>query len=124
MVFFVFFVQLRNYRVVTVIIMRHARYSVPVFVDVDHLTLQYNIFQLGVSLGSAWGQLLQGVCSVMPLMSARESPEVSWEEKEVEAFTGESEVFGSEDPASDMEPEEEDSEAKSEVGETEQGVKP
>ena len=61
---------------------------------------------------------------MMPLMSARESPEVSWEEKEVEAFTGDSEVFGSEDPASDMEPEDEDSEAKSEVGETEQGVKP
>jgi len=43
----------------------------------------------------------------------------------VETLTGEREVFGSEDPeASDMEPEEEDSEAKSEVGETEHGVKP
>jgi len=61
---------------------------------------------------------------VTPLMSARESPEVSWEEKEVEALTGESEVLGSEEPASDMEPEEEDSDAKSEVGETEHGVKP
>ena len=68
--------------------------------------------------------MLLAVCSVMPLMSASESPEVSWEEKEVEAFTGEREVLGSEEPASDMEPEEEDSEAKSEVGETEQGVKP
>ena len=68
--------------------------------------------------------MLLAVCSVMPLMSASESPEVSWEEKEVEALTGESEVLGSELPASDMEPEEEDSEAKSEVGETEQGVKP
>ena len=65
MFFFVFiFVQLRNYRVVTVtlIIMRHARYSVPVFVDVGHLTLQYNTFQLGVSLGSAGGQLGVSYC--------------------------------------------------------------
>ena len=36
------FVQLRNYRVLMVVIMRHARYSVPVFVDVHHLTLQYD----------------------------------------------------------------------------------
>jgi len=57
-------------------------------------------------------------------MSARESPEVSCEEKEVETLTGEREVLGSEEPASDMEPEDEDSEAKSDVGETEQGVKP
>jgi hypothetical protein len=42
----------------------------------------------------------------------------------VEAFTGEREVFGSDDPASDMEAEDEVSEAKSEVGDTEYGVKP
>ena len=57
-------------------------------------------------------------------MSPRESLEVSWEEKDVEAFTGEREVFGSEDPASDMEAEDEVSEAKSEVGDTENGVNP
>ena len=64
---------------------------------------------------------------MLPLRSPRESPEVSWDEKEVEALTGESEVFGSEEePASDMEPahEDEDSEARSEVGDTEAGVKP
>ena len=60
----------------------------------------------------------------MPLMSPSESPEVSWEENDVEAFTGEREVFGSDDPASDMEAEDEVSEAKSEVGDTENGVKP
>jgi len=42
----------------------------------------------------------------------------------VEAFTGEREVFGSDDPASDIEAEDEVSEAKSEVGDTEKGVKP
>ena len=57
-------------------------------------------------------------------MSARESPEVSWDEKDVEAFTGEREVFGSDDPASDMDAEEDVSDAKSEVGDTENGVKP
>jgi len=57
-------------------------------------------------------------------MSAKESPEVSWEENDVEALTGDREVLGSEDPASDMEADEDDSEAKSEVGDTEQGVKP
>jgi len=57
-------------------------------------------------------------------MSPRESPEVSWEENDVEAFTGERDVFGSEDPASDIEAEEDVSEAKSEVGDTENGVKP
>ena len=61
-----------------------------------------------------------------PLMSPRESPEVSCEEKEVEAFTGDSEVFGSDtEPASDIEAELEDSEeARSEVGDIEAGVKP
>ena len=58
-------------------------------------------------------------------MSARESPDVSWEENEVEALTGESEVLGSDDPASDMfDAEDDDSEARSEVGDTEYGVKP
>lgn len=58
-------------------------------------------------------------------MSPRESPEVSCEEKEVEAFTGEREVLGSDtEPASDIEAELEDSEARSEVGDTEAGVKP
>lgn len=57
-------------------------------------------------------------------MSPRESPEVSWLEKEVEALRGERDVLGSEEPASDIEVEEPDSEAKSEVGETERGVKP
>ena len=57
-------------------------------------------------------------------MSVRESPEVSCEENEVEALTGDREVFGSEDPASDIEADEDDSEAKSEVGDTEHGVKP
>ena len=98
-----------------------ARYWVPVFVDESHLTLQYDISSQH-SLGCKLGQLVD--CSVMPLMSARESPEVSWEEKEVEALTGESDVFGSEDPASDIEPDEEDSDAKSEVGDNEHGVKP
>jgi len=42
----------------------------------------------------------------------------------VEAFTGEREVFGSDDPASDMDAEEDVSDAKSEVGDTENGVKP
>ena len=41
-----------------VIIMRHARYSVPVFVDVDHLTLQYNIFRLGSAAADAARSLL------------------------------------------------------------------
>ena len=68
-------------------------------------------------------QLEEG-CSASPLMSAKESPEVSWEENDVEALTGDREVLGSEDPASDMEADEDDSEAKSEVGDTEQGVKP
>ena len=57
-------------------------------------------------------------------MSPRESLEVSCEENDVEAFTGEREVFGSEDPASDMEAEDEVSEARSEVGDTENGVNP
>ena len=80
---------------------------------------------------------------MLPLRSPRESPEVSWLEKEVEAlvvgdidvFTdtlfGDKEVFGSDDPefdVSDMEwppiESEEPSDAKSEVGETESGVKP
>ena len=40
-------------------------------------------------------------------MSAKESPEVSCEEKEVEAFTGDSDVLGSDtEPASDIEAEE------------------
>ena len=64
----------------------------------------------------------------MAEVSPSESPEVSWLEKEVDALIGESEVFGSDDPASDMEalPPSEDpvSEAKSEVGDTEIGVKP
>ena len=61
-----------------------------------------------------------------PLISAKESPEVSCEEKEVEAFTGERDVLGSDtEPASDIEAEEEDSEeARSEVGDIEAGVKP
>ena len=57
-------------------------------------------------------------------MSPSESPEVSWEEKDEEAFTGERELFVSDDPAPDMENENEVSEAKSEVGDTEYGVKP
>ena len=80
---------------------------------------------------------------MLPLRSPRESPEVSWLEKEVEAlvvgdidvFTdtlfGDKEVFGSDDPefdVSDMEwppiESEEPSDAKSEVGETDSGVKP
>jgi hypothetical protein len=62
---------------------------------------------------------------VRPLMSARESPEVSCDEKDVEAFTGDREVLGSElDPTSDIEAELEDSEARSEVGDIECGVKP
>ena len=80
---------------------------------------------------------------MLPLRSPRESPEVSWLENEVEAlvvgdidvFTdtlfGDKEVFGSDDPefdVSDMEwppiESEEPSDAKSEVGETESGVKP
>lgn len=68
-----------------------------------------------------------GAGSAMPLMSAKESPEVSCEEKEVEALTGEREVFCSLEPplASDMtEAELEVSEAKSEVGEGACGVKP
>ena len=80
---------------------------------------------------------------MLPLRSPKESPEVSWLENEVEAlvvgdidvFTdtlfGDKEVFGSDDPefdVSDMEwppiESEEPSDAKSEVGETESGVKP
>jgi len=60
-------------------------------------------------------------------MSPRESPEVSWEEKEVDTFTGDKEVLtsGTTEPASDIEAELEDSEdARSEVGDMEAGVKP
>ena len=60
-------------------------------------------------------------------MSASESPEVSWEEKEVDTFTGDKEVLASDttEPTSDIEAELEDSdEARSEVGDIEAGVKP
>ena len=93
---------------------------------------------------NCWLKIGQLVASAMlPLRSPKESPEVSWLEKEVEAlvvgdidvFTdtlfGDKEVFGSDDPefdVSDMEwppiESEEPSDAKSEVGETESGVKP
>lgn len=61
-------------------------------------------------------------------MSPRESPEVSWEENEVDAesavFTGESEVFTSELlPASDIEVLASEL-ANSEVGERDIGVNP
>ena len=42
----------------------------------------------------------------------------------MEALTGEREVLGSDEPASDILADDDDSEAKSEVGDTEQGVKP
>ena len=78
---------------------------------------------------------------MLPLRSPKESPEVSWLENEalvvgdIDVFTdtlfGDKEVFGSDDPefdVSDMEwppiESEEPSDAKSEVGETESGVKP
>jgi len=59
-----------------------------------------------------------------PLKSWRESPDASWEEKEVETLTGERDVFGSDDPASDILADDDDSEAKSEVGDIEWGVNP
>jgi hypothetical protein len=58
----------------------------------------------------------------MPLMSAKDSPDVSWEEKDVEAAVkGDREVL-----ASDMMQEEleDDSEARSEAGEKAMGRKP
>jgi len=57
--------------------MQNARYYVPVFVDESHLTLHtiLNISLRGFKLCKL-GQLVVG-CSTMPLMSARESPEVS-----------------------------------------------
>lgn len=81
---------------------------------------------------------------MFPLRSPKESPEVSWLLKEVETLVsgdmevltdtlliGDNEVFGSDEPefeVSDMEwpprESEEPSDAKSEVGETERGVKP
>ena len=80
---------------------------------------------------------------MFPLRSPKESPEVSWLLKEVETLVsgdmevltdtlfGDNEVFGSEEPefeVSDMEwpprESEEPSDAKSEVGDTERGVKP
>ena len=79
---------------------------------------------------------------MFPLRSPKESPEVSWLLKEVETLVGDievltdtllgdKEVFGSEEPeleVSDMElppsESEEPSDAKSEVGDTERGVKP
>ena len=92
---------------------------------------------------NSWLKIGQLASAMLPLRSPRESPEVSWLEKEVEAlvvgdidvFTdtlfGDKEVFGSDDPefdVSDMEwppiESEEPSDAKSEVGETESGVKP
>jgi len=98
----------------------------------QHLSDEYHELKIG-QLASA----------MLPLRSPRESPEVSWLENEVEAlvvgdidvFTdtlfGDKEVFGSDDPefdVSDMEwppiESEEPSDAKSEVGETESGVKP
>ena len=67
----------------------------------------------------------QLACSWRPLKSPNDSPDVSWDEKEVDVVTGEREVLASEDPPSDIEePEAEDSEARSEVGEWERGVKP
>ena len=60
--------------------------------------------------------------SARPLRSAKDSPEVSWEEKEVEAVTGEREVLASELPPSDIEEPPEDSEMRS--GEWEVGVNP
>ena len=80
--------------------------------------------------------------AMFPLRSPKESPEVSWLLKEVETLVGDievltdmllgdKEVFGSEEPeleVSDMElppkESEEPSDAKSEVGDTERGVKP
>ena len=80
--------------------------------------------------------------AMFPLRSPKESPEVSWLLKEVETLVGDmevltetlfgdKEVFGSDEPefeVSDMEwpprESEDPSEAKSEVGETERGVKP
>jgi hypothetical protein len=59
------------------------------------------------------------VASAKPLMSAKDSPDVSWEEKEVEAVVrGERDVFTQEDE------EEEEVSAMSEVGEKAMGVKP
>ena len=53
--------------------------------------------------------------SITPLRSPNDSPEVSWEENEVEVVTGDSEVFASEEaPPSDIEPPEcDDSEVRS-----------
>ena len=80
--------------------------------------------------------------AIFPLRSPKESPDVSWLLKEVETLVGDmevltdtllgdKEVFGSDEPefeVSDIEcpprESEEPSEAKSEVGETESGVKP
>ena len=92
---------------------------------------------------NCWLKIGQLASAMLPLRSPKESPEVSWLENEVEAlvvgdidvFTdtlfGDKEVFGSDDPefdVSDMEwppiESEEPSDAKSEVGETESGVKP
>ena len=86
------------------------------------------------------GQLVAS--AMLPLRSPKESPDVSWLLKEVETLVGDmevltetlfgdKEVFGSDEPefeVSDMEwpprESEDPSEAKSEVGETERGVKP
>ena len=86
------------------------------------------------------GQLVAS--AMFPLRSPNESPDVSWLLKDVETLVGDievltdtllgdKEVFGSDDPefeVSDMEwpprESEDPSEAKSEVGDTERGVKP